>query len=375
MNFTNGKSHSDQNNQLTTGLVLSGGGSRAAYQVGALRALEQTSNGFKTPYSVIIGSSIGGVNGVIFAACLREGFSSAVATLEALWLERTIRNSFAGSISKTLLRSIRAAFFQYLSPGPKATNLAIFDPTPLRQRIDEVLFDHGGASVENHPANLEAIGVMATCEGEQRKGLLLVNAIKEIDARYMDGAGFEIHYVNHLSSSHAFASAALPFVLPPVELAIKNGNVSLVDGGIYDNTPVDPAVRFGAQDITIIDTSGKKWWCDHFGHPHDRHETWEPHRREGSYCLRPKKSLEIVNSIPFGPVLHHVIGNSTRNAIRAFGPTWPIFKLLKRQMGEALAYEVMSYAVIYPPYIEALIELGYSETIALFDENISADVL
>ena len=43
--------------------------------------------------------------------------------------ERNFRNTFAGSVSQTFVRAIRLVMHQYTSPGPKATNLAIFDPS------------------------------------------------------------------------------------------------------------------------------------------------------------------------------------------------------------------------------------------------------
>ena len=344
------------------GLVLSGGGSRAAYQAGALRALQESHGSSSFPFSVIVGSSIGAVNGVMFAAALRRSFSEAVKTITELWQERTFENTFGGPLTLTLLRSIRVGFLQYLSPGPKPTTLSIFDPAPLRRRMDETLFEYGGAQVEDHHPDLHAIGVMTTREGDERKGLLLVNSRTELSPKMLKGISFGVHYVNHLSSSHAFASAALPSVLPPVEITADAGDVRLVDGGISDNIPVDPAVRFGATDVTIIDTSGKKWWCDRYNKPHYSRDPWELPVPPGTYCLQPKKFLELIPSTGLGAVLKVALGNSTKDYIRAFGPTWPIYRLLRNQMGEELALETMSYAVIYPPYLQALIDLGYEDT-------------
>src|SRR5262245_40183340 len=71
------------------GIVLSGGCSRAAYQVGALKALLPYL-GFKTSrINVIVGSSIGAVNGLVLAAGIKHGLPEVVAQMEALWKERT----------------------------------------------------------------------------------------------------------------------------------------------------------------------------------------------------------------------------------------------------------------------------------------------
>lgn len=342
-------------------LVLSGGGTRAAYQVGALKALYEYYDNH-LPYEIIIGSSMGAVNGVILSAALRGGSESAINVLEKVWLERTFENTFGGSLSFTLLRSIRIAFMQYLSPGPNSTSASIFDPTPLRQRIDEILFDFGGASVDEHPMNLRTVGVMTTMDGDTRKGLLIANVDQRAKEQLlMQGAQFDVHEVNHLSSSHAFASAALPAVLPPVELTLDEKKVKLVDGGISDNIPVDAAVRYGANHVTLLDTSGKRWWHDHYERPYDTAEPWEPQAEEGAFCLTPLFLKEICNQAAFGPILKDSLGTSTKDNIRALGPTWPIYKLIEKKMGETVALEIMTYAVIHPPYIKALLDLGYNE--------------
>ena len=79
--------------------------------------------------------------------------------------------------------------------------------------------------------------------------------------------------------------------------------------------------------------------------------------------MYPKDSCELVNNFGLGEVLKQTVGRSTRDFIEALGPTWPIFKILKHRMGEKLAYEVMSYVALHPGYFEALIDIGYRETL------------
>ena len=129
------------------GLVLSGGGARAAYQVGALKALYESLPENEREFQLIFGSSIGAVNGALVAAGLRKGPNQAIEALEDVWRERTFSNSFAGTLSMAFMRSLRVGFLQYLRPGPGPTSTAIFDPSPLSQRIDELLYEFGGASI------------------------------------------------------------------------------------------------------------------------------------------------------------------------------------------------------------------------------------
>jgi predicted acylesterase/phospholipase RssA len=344
------------------GIVLSGGGSRAAYQVGALRALLPYLKASNDPITTIIGSSIGAVNGLVLAACLKAGLDEAVSELESLWAERTFKNSFAGSPSTAFVKAIRVAFQQFMSPGPKGTKGSIFDPTPLMQRIDSVIHNHGGLRPqERHPA-LRSVAVMTTIEGSARKPLLFLSSHKRIEEDRMAGASFQVCYVEQMFAKHGFASAALPSVLPPVELDTEAGKVHLVDGGISQNLPVDPAVRLGAERIILIDISGRDWWLNRYGEAHDKRPDWEVPAGTDTFCFRPPEMFVARCMKPLGPILKEAVAGSTSKFITSVGPVWPLYSLLRRKLGEEVAYEVMSYIALDPDYIQGLMERGFHET-------------
>jgi predicted acylesterase/phospholipase RssA len=257
------------------------------------------------------------------------------------------------------------AYLQYRAPGPSATSEAIFDPTPLMNRVDQVITDFGGLNPENRHPSLQVVGVMTTMEGPERKPMLFMSSHKRFDSQTLEGASFEICYVDNLSAKHGFASAALPSVLPPVELDTEHGKVRLVDGGISQNIPVDPAVRVGAQRVIVIDISGRSWWLDHYGESHDTRPTWEVPAGLKTFCLRPPDTFVIRPQKALGPLLKAAVSSSTRKFIAAVGPVWPVFQLLKKKLGEEIAYEVMSYAALDPDYQIALMEAGYNETAQL----------
>ena len=357
-----------------TGLVLSGGGSRAAYQVGALRALsdfliKSSPPGQKQPFNVIVGSSIGSINGLIAAACLKNGLPCALEVLDQLWKERSFRNTFRGTPTSAFFRAVRMAVLQYMSPGPNPTNRAIFDPSPLMEKVDSVIKEHGGLAPKDRDQNLEALGVMTTVEGKQRKPLLFLSTAEPVHKDVLLGASFEIAPRETLSAKHGFASAALPSVLPPVELDTERGKVRLVDGGISQNIPVDPAVRFGAQKVIIVDVSGRNWWLEHYGESHDTRPTWEVPAEDKTFCFRPPDTFVARCQKPLGPILKAAVGGTTTRFIKAVGPLWPVFSVLRKKMGEELAYEVISYVALNQDYIHGLIEAGYNETIKLLNNR------
>jgi len=234
--------------QPNTGLVLSGGGSRAAYQVGALKALAPflEKEGSKRHFKVVVGSSIGAINGLIVSACLKDGLTQTIDQLETIWRRRNFRNTFLGTPSQAFFRAVKMAVIQYMSPGPNATSESIFDPTPLMSEVDEVLAQHGGLSPDARDPSLESVAVMTTIEGAQRKPLIFLSSHKPVPLENLEGASFDICNVRELHAKHGFASAALPSVLPPVDLDVEGEKVRLVDGCISQNIPsVDPIWHLG----------------------------------------------------------------------------------------------------------------------------------
>jgi NTE family protein len=73
---------------LTTGLVLTGGGARAAYQVGVLKAIAQIRRDIgapaSNPFPVIAGTSAGAINAAALA-CRADNFDAAVDTICEVW--------------------------------------------------------------------------------------------------------------------------------------------------------------------------------------------------------------------------------------------------------------------------------------------------
>ncbi len=344
------------------GLVLSGGGSRAAYQIGALKALAPYLLKHENPVSIIVGSSIGAINGLMIGATYGLGLESALSLTEDVWRERIFRNTFDGTPSMAFFRAVRMATLQYLAPGPNPSTAAIFNPRPLMRRVDGVIDDHGGLAPDALKGSLHTVAVMTTVEGPQRKPLVFVSSKKAPHTDLLKGASFEVSFVKRLHAKHGFASAALPSVLPPVELDTEHGQVRLVDGGISMNVPVDPAARLGAEQVVIVDISGRQWWHDRYKEPHDTRPEWEVKSASDTFCLRPPETLVLRNQDGLGKLLKASIGSSNKKFIEALGPVWPVFKLLKRKLGEELAYEAMSYVALDPDYLGALIEQGFNET-------------
>jgi NTE family protein len=349
----------------TTALVLSGGGTRAAYQAGALKAVIPHLKEKELTLNIIVGSSIGAVNGLVVGAALNSSLDDAAKTLEDLWGERNFSNTFRGHPTASFFRAITVAISQWMSPGPKPTNRALFDPAPLRDRLDGVIRDYGGLHPLRRSSALESIAVMTTLEGDDRKPLLLLSRGQAPSEESLTGATFSILRIDELSASHGLASAALPSILPPVEIELETQKFNLVDGGICQNVPVDPATRLGGDNVIVVDVSGRDWWLDRSGKPHYSRPSWEVLAETETFCPTPLALFSSRCQEPLGPVLKHAVGSSTKAFMRAVGPVWPLYSLLRNKMGEDIAYEVMTYVALDPDYLQGIIEQGFKETQAL----------
>lgn len=185
------------------GLALGGGGARGAYEAGVLRALDE----MNIEVGAITGTSIGAINAAGY-------LSAGIGTVEEVW--RLIdKNSFVDLNSESLVESIRNGGFDYEKPF-----------SLIRSYLDE----------ENIRTNPIDFGIVTVNLTERDPVVLFKEDIPD---------GKIIDYV--------LASASHP-VLKRFEI---DGD-KYMDGGLYDNLPVDPLIRKGYRDIIVVDLFAKK---------------------------------------------------------------------------------------------------------------------
>ncbi len=115
-----------------TGLILSGGGARAAYQVGVLAAIaDLLPESAENPFEVIVGTSAGAINAVSLA-CGALDFQQAIRKLTSVWqsfrTELVYRTDWWG-----VLRQAGRFIGQHLlGLGRGLAPVALLDNSPLR---------------------------------------------------------------------------------------------------------------------------------------------------------------------------------------------------------------------------------------------------
>lgn len=233
------------NGQLA--LVMSGGGARAAYQVGCLRAITRHVPELAAP--ILTGVSAGAINAAFLAS--RTGtLGSRLPELVDLWSTLETERVFevgtlnlARNVMRTGLKLISGGWVT--APRPRA----LVDTSPLRTLLTERMGD-GEGRVRGVEENLKsgALRALAITTSSYSTGQSIT---------WVDGCGIEAwerahrkSEISRLTIEHIMASASLPIFFP----AIRIGTNWYGDGGIRLTAPLAPAVHLGANKILAIST-------------------------------------------------------------------------------------------------------------------------
>ncbi|MEY8353693.1 patatin-like phospholipase family protein [Lachnospiraceae bacterium 54-53] len=208
------------------GLVLEGGGAKGAYQIGAWKALREEGVRIKG----IAGVSVGSLNGALI--CMDD-----LERAEEIW--KNIEYSQVMAVSDDTIRALKKKDFKSLNlqelinSGLQIVKDGGFDITPLKNLISEVVGD--GERIKNSDRELYTV----TYSVSDRKELA-------VDAKSSEGGNIR----DMLLASAYF-------------MAFKNeklGGKRYVDGGAFNNVPIDVLIDHGYEDIIVIRIYG--WGFD-----------------------------------------------------------------------------------------------------------------
>ena len=238
-----------------TGLILTGGGARAAYQVGVLQAISQIlwEAGWppaRNPFDIICGTSAGAMNATALA-CRADNFGEGVQKLLDVWeniaVEQVYRADSLGVLRSGARWLSLLSFGWLLRKWRAAPPASLLDNTPLvgllhrmldLPRLDAVLSDgllHALAvtassyTVGNHITFYQTAADIAPWIRMQRIAL-------------QDQIGVE----------HLLASSAIPFIFPAVPLYLGGHREYCGDGSMRQLAPISPAIHLGASKVLVV---------------------------------------------------------------------------------------------------------------------------
>ena len=360
-------------------LVLTGGGARAAYQVGVLSAIAERAGDMSFP--IVTGVSAGALNAAYLAG-YRGSLKRAVAHLERNWLRLSINQVFRTgfhSLCWSCLKWLWLLVTEGTAPGFQVRG--VLDTEPLRRSLS------GAVSTKGIEANLakgrlRAVALSAT---SYATGQTVTFVHDQGDSPMWKRAG-RISVRTRISVDHVLASCALPLFFP----AVSVGDAYFGDGSIRLSAPLAPAIHLGAGRVLAIavrrghalreDAESRiaeyprpaqivgmlfnAVFMDALDHDSERLE-----RTNRYLALLPRgvphpEGLRPIQLLVLRP--SRDLGELSRDLIRYLPRA---VRLLVRGMGAARlrSPDLLSYLLFEKPYVERLIELGRDDAFSNWD--------
>ncbi len=231
-----------------TGLVLSGGGARGAYEAGILLYLRkrlQGELGVPVNIDIITGTSVGAINAAFLAATMDDP-ERQVQRLCALWHGLEIDRVIALKV-RDVARTLRLLLGGDAPPPQPGTYRygGVLDTTGL-ERIVIGAIPWRGIRRSLRGGHLHALAVSATHVGTGHTRVFIDTAGDM--PREWSRDPYVDHCASRIGPRHVLASAAIPMLFP----SVKIGGTFYTDGGLRQNTPMSPAIRLGADRILVI---------------------------------------------------------------------------------------------------------------------------
>jgi NTE family protein len=224
-------------------LLLSGGGARAAYQLGVLKAIATfLPRNQGLPFPIVCGNSAGAINAAGLA-CYASCYHLGLRKLEWVWKNFHTRQVYDSGIRDVFKHLAGNYLSGFQSHQHQRHPSSLLNNQPLRRLIRSRLDFH---RIDRNISSgyLRAITINASSytshdsisfyqgqsdikpwQREQRRGIPCT-----------------------LNSEHLIASSAIPMLFPPVKIMGE----FLGDGSIHQLSPLSPAIHLGAEKILII---------------------------------------------------------------------------------------------------------------------------
>ncbi len=229
--------------QIKRGLVMMGGGARAAYQIGVLKAVaELCPKGQPSPFQIICGTSAGAINAASLAT-MADDYNHAVAQMLRVWGNFHVEQVFHSDVKHIVMTASRwlAAFM--LGGLGKNNPVALLNRKPLKTLLSKRL-DFERIEKVIHAGHLHAVSLTASGYTSGQSITFYQGDPDIIPWSRVRRCGSR----SQIGIDHLMASSAIPFLFE----AVKLHREYFGDGSMRQMAPLSAALHLGSDRILVI---------------------------------------------------------------------------------------------------------------------------
>ncbi|MCK7547839.1 patatin-like phospholipase family protein [Marinobacter koreensis] len=226
------------------GIVLTGGGARAAYQVGVLRAIADMYPDWEHPFRVIVGTSAGAINAMAIAGS-RGRFRHSIDHLEKVWSGLTMDQVFRAD-PFSMVRNVTSIARRMLARPSEGGPVSFLDNRPLRKLLEEHI-DFERVRDTLSAGHIDAVGLNA-CGYASGQNVCFFQGRPDLQGW---SQGQRAGTRTELTIDHILASSAIPTLFRPVAI----NREYFGDGVTRQMAHISPALRLGATKVLVIGVS------------------------------------------------------------------------------------------------------------------------
>jgi NTE family protein len=234
---------------MKTALVLSGGGARAAYQVGVLQALvEILPDDIENPFPIICGTSAGAINALAIAAH-HGNFKSAVNALAGVWGSLDVGQVYLHGWWD-LFKGLGLLGLSLFNQGiGHQRPLSLLDNAPLWNLLGSVIqFDNIASAIASGKLHAVSVSAMGYTSGHSVSFFQGHPDLHSWSRHRRSGVATQLRL------EHLLASSAIPTVFP----AVRINREYFCDGALRQLAPISPALHLGAESLFVVGVSGNR---------------------------------------------------------------------------------------------------------------------
>jgi NTE family protein len=234
------------------GLILTGGGARAAYQVGVLKAISEFApRRARNPFPIICGTSAGALNAATLAVnaqSFRKGVQYLLNTWKNFYPSQVYRTDIIGVLNNTVLwlAGVAASALGI----DKLKQVSLLDNAPLAELLEELL-PCERIQEEIDKGYLHALSITASGYGSG-ESVTFYQGVKELVPWRRTG---RVGIPTQICTKHLLASSALPFLFP----AVLINREYFGDGSMRQISPVGSALHLGATRVLVIGVTANSY--------------------------------------------------------------------------------------------------------------------